>query len=102
MDAVPGKGRGHRSQAADPDEIIHFCGDEQYLQATPSRPSLRKSMQEWVQFSIGNYNAPSGPSVPEFGKRFPAEAAQFRVTPNQKIKSRTAEGALGNDHIRYR
>src|ERR1700730_16786982 len=29
-----------------------------------------------------------GPSVPEQGKRFPVEAAQIRVTPNQKIKSR--------------
>jgi hypothetical protein len=40
---------------------------------------------------IWTYNALQGPSVPEQEKRFPAEAAQIRVTPNQKTKSRTAE-----------
>jgi hypothetical protein len=59
-------------------------------------------MQEWVQFFIWHHNAPQGLSVPEQGKRFPVAAAQIRVTPNQKIKSRVAEGALGNDDIRYR
>src|ERR1700675_2738841 len=37
---------------------------------------------------IWTYNALQGPSVPEQEKRFPVVAAQIRVTPNQKIKSR--------------
>ena len=105
----PGQGGGNGREAAHPDEVVHFSGDEQDFQETPSyaQPLMQLAMQEWVQLSVWRYECSAArmPFLPRW-KRFPAEAAQFRVTPRRKIekpnRSRNAQGASrmtidGND-----